>query len=79
MTSEQKSRYETMLQMAKAELEHLDQELKDEVIRAKKRIEELQQTKKVVKQIYAAACGLLGIQSSLEMQEYQLEEVKKRA
>ncbi len=79
MTSEQKSRYETMLQMAKAELEHLDQELKDEVIRAKKRIEELQQTKKVVKQIYDDACGLLGIQSSLEMQEYQLEEVKKRA
>ena len=68
-----------MRQMAKAELDHLDKELSEEVLRAKQRIEELQKTKKVVKQIYDDACNLLGIKSPVEMQEYKLEEVEKRA
>jgi hypothetical protein len=78
MTSEQKTRYETMRQMAKDELDHLDEELSEEVLRAKQRIEELQRTKQVVKQIYDDTCNLLGIKSVVEMQEYGLEEVGKR-
>lgn len=79
MTSEQKARYEAMRQMAKDELDHLDQELGEEVHRAKQRIEELQSTKKVIKQIYDDTCSLLGIKSVVEMQDYALENVEKPA
>jgi hypothetical protein len=79
MTTDQKARYESMKQMAKDELDHLDKELSDEVVRAKQRIEDLQKTKKVVKQIYDNACSLLGVKSVVEMKDYGLGEVEKHA
>jgi hypothetical protein len=79
MNSDQKSRYETMRQMAKDELDHLDKELSEEVIRAKQRIEELQKAKRVVKQIYDNACTLLGVKSVIEMKEYGLGDVERHA
>jgi len=79
MTSEQKNRYETMRQTAKDELDHLDKELSDEVARAKQRIDELQRSKRAVKQIYENACNLLGIKSVIEMKDYGLEEIEKHA
>jgi hypothetical protein len=79
MTSEQKSRYENMKQMAKDEMDHLDKELSEEVIRAKQRIEELQKSKRAVKQIYDNACMLLGVKSVIEMKDYSLGDMEKRA
>jgi RNA-splicing ligase RtcB len=73
MTNDQRSRYEAMKQMAKEELDHLDRELSEEVLRAKQRIEELQKAKKVVKQIYDNACTLLGVKSVIEMKDYGLD------
>ncbi len=73
MNSEQKIRYETMKQMAKDELDYLDKELSEEVIRAKQRIEELQKAKKAVKQIYDNACSLLGVNSVIEMKDYGID------
>ena len=51
MTSDQKTRYEAMKQMARDELDHLDKELSEEVARARQKIEELQNAKKVMKQM----------------------------
>ncbi len=79
MTSEQKIRYETMRQVAKDELEQLDKDLSEEIIRAKQRIEELQKTKKVVKQIYDNACALLGVKGVIEMKDYGLEDMERHA
>jgi len=79
MMSEHKSKYETLKQMAKDQLDSLDKELNEEIIRAKKRIEELQKEKKVVKQIYDDACILLGVKSVVEMKDYELEEIENRA
>jgi len=79
MTTEQKSRYEAMRQMAKEELDHLDAELSEEVARAKQRIEELQKAKKTVKQIYDNACTLLGIKSVIEMKDYGVGDMEKHA
>ncbi len=76
MNNDQKSRYESMKQMAKDELDHLDKELSEEVTRAKQRIEELQKAKKVVKQIYDNACALLGVKSVIEMKDYGLDMEK---
>jgi FtsZ-binding cell division protein ZapB len=67
MTGDQKTRYETMKQMSIEELDHLDQELREEVARARLKIEELQKTKKVVKQIHDNACSLLGVKSVVEL------------
>ena len=79
MTSDQRVRYEAMKQAAKDELDHLDRELSEEVARAKQRIEELQRTKKVVKQIYDNACALLGVKSVIEMKDYALGDMEKQA
>jgi hypothetical protein len=76
MTNDQKSRYEAMRQMAKEELDHLDKELSEEVIRAKQRIDELQKAKRVVKQIYDNTCTLLGVRSVIEMKDYGLDVEK---
>ena len=76
-TEEQKRKYENMKQMAKEEIEHFDRELADEVRRAKQRIEELQQAKKSAKQIYDAACSLLGVKSVIEMKDYRIGELDK--
>jgi len=72
MTNDQRTRYEAMRQVARDELDQLDKQLSEEVIRAKQRIEELQKSKKIVKQIYDNACTLLGIQSVIEIKEYDL-------
>ncbi len=79
MTSEQKTRYETMRQAAKDELDHLDKELSEEVLRARQRIEELQKNKRIVKQIYDDICNLLGVKAVVEMQDYAVEDMEKRA
>jgi RNA-splicing ligase RtcB len=76
MTNEQKNRYEAMKRMAKEELDHLDKELNEEVIRAKQKIEELQKAKKAVKQIYDNTCALLGVKSVIEMKDYGLDVEK---
>jgi FtsZ-binding cell division protein ZapB len=79
MTNDQKTRYEAMRQMAKEELDHLDKELSEEVIRARQRIDELQRAKKVVKQIYDSTCTLLGVKSVVEMKDYGLGDMEKHA
>ena len=79
MTNDQKTRYEAMRQMAKEELDHLDKELSEEVIRARQKIDELQKAKKVVKQIYDSTCTLLGVKSVVEMKDYGLGDMEKRA
>jgi hypothetical protein len=78
MTNDQKTRYEAMKQMAKDELDHLDKELSEEVVRAKKRIEELQKAKATVKQIYDNICTLLGVKSVIEMKDYGLGDAEKQ-
>jgi hypothetical protein len=77
-SDEQKSKYEATRQMAKEELERFDKLLAEEVHRAKQKIEELQQAKRSVKQIYDSACTLLGVKSVVEMKDYGMD-LEKRA
>jgi hypothetical protein len=76
MMNDQKDRYEAMRQLAKEELDHLDKELSEEVVRAKQRIEELQKAKRAVKQIYDNTCALLGVKSVVEMKDYGFDVEK---
>jgi hypothetical protein len=79
LTDEQKRKYEATRQMAKDELERIDKDLEEEVIRARQRLEELQQAKKAIKQIHDGACSLLGVKSLIEMKDYGLEELQRKA
>ena len=79
LTDDLKRKYEATRQMAREELDRLDKELADEVLRAKQRIEELQQNKKAVKQIHDGACTLLGIKSVIEMKDYGVSDLEKQA
>lgn len=67
MTNDRRTRYETIKQLSKDELNSLDQEQREEVIRAKQKIEEIQKTKMVVKGIYDNACFLLGVKGVLDL------------
>ena len=78
MTNDQKTRYESLKQMAQEELNHLDEELSKEVARAKQIIEGLQNSKRIVKQIYDNACTLLGVESTVEVLDYELNEIEKQ-
>jgi hypothetical protein len=77
LNDEQKRKYEATRQMATEELERFDRMLAEEVHRAKQKIEELQQAKKAVKQIYDSACALLGVRSVVEMKDYGVDLEKK--
>jgi hypothetical protein len=79
LSDDQKRKYEATRQMANEELDRLDKNLAEEVVRARQRIEELQQSKKAVKQIYDGACAMLGIKSVVEMKDYGLGDLEKQA
>jgi hypothetical protein len=79
LTEQQKQKFELTRQMAKEELDHLDQEINAELARAKERLVELQHAKKAVKQIYDGACARMGVKSVIEMRDFNLSDLVKQA
>ena len=77
LTEQQRQRYESTAQMAKEELELLDREIMAELTRSKERLQDLQQAKRAVKQIYDGACIRMGIKSVIEMKEVSLADLDK--
>ena len=76
LTTEQKTTYERMRQTATSELEALDQEIAAELSRTKKRLLELQDAKKAVKQIFDGASARLGLTTSAPLKEMNLSDLK---
>lgn len=60
LSQEQKSKYEQIRLMAAADLELIDRAIESELANVKKRLLELQEDKKAVKQILDGACARLG-------------------
>jgi len=79
LTEEQKRRYEETLGLVRGELEQLDTELVAEVARAKQRLFDLQEAKKVVRQIYDGICARLGIPNDLKIQSIDLPDIDEHA
>jgi hypothetical protein len=79
LTEEQRRRYESTRQMASNELERFDKELADEILRARQRIEELQQAKQAMKQIHDSACTLLGIKSAVTLKDHGIADLERPA
>jgi len=79
LTEEQRSKYDMARQLAREDLEQLDREIVSELTRVRQRLQELQQAKRAVKQIYDGACARMGIESVIEVKEISFAELEKQA
>ena len=77
LTAEQKTKYQNIRQMAQDEMEAFDREIALELGRIKKRLLELQEEKKAVKQIFDGASVRLGLELSPPLREINLSDLKK--
>ncbi len=69
ITEQQKKFYETTLQVTKAEISDLKDQIEEELSKVKDRIAELQTAINASKQMYAAACARLGLTNDLEEED----------
>ncbi len=77
LSTDQKSRYEQIRQTALAELETLDRDIESALGAVKKRLLELQEAKKAVKQILDGASARLGTPSTPPFKEISLSELNR--
>jgi septation ring formation regulator EzrA len=66
---EDKSFYETTLNEAKHKIEIIDSKIEEELARVKETINNLQEQKKAVRQIYDGAAVILDVQNEFENEE----------
>ena len=69
LSDEQKQFYENTLEVVKAEVNDLKQQVEDELAKVRDRIMELQNEKKAALQMYAATCNRLGVSNDLKGEE----------
>ena len=79
LTADAKAHYENVRRIAQQEMEEFDREIAIELGRIKKRLLELQEDKKAVKQIYDGASTRLGLEVSPPLREINLSDLKKVA
>ena len=77
LTAEQKVKYEQIREMAVSELQVLDQAIAAELARVKKRLLELQEDRKAVKQILDGASTRLGVPRSPDVGEISLADLSR--
>ncbi|MCK4835346.1 MAG: hypothetical protein KAT17_01845 [Candidatus Aminicenantes bacterium] len=69
LKSEDKSFYESTLKEAKKKIEIIDASIEEELARVKEKINQLQEQKKAVRQIYDGACVILEAKNEFEEEE----------
>ena len=79
LSSDQKAKYETIRQTALSELDHIDREIETELAAVKKRLLELQEDKKSVKQILDGASTRLGMSSAIVVKDLNLTDLNRHA
>ena len=77
LTEDQKAHYEKVRKFAQEEMEAFDREIATELGRIKKRLLELQESKKAVKQMFDGASARLGLDLSPPLREINLSDLKK--
>jgi hypothetical protein len=78
LSSEEQARYEQIRQMAQDDLAGIDREIEMELGQVKKRLLELQDAKRAVKQILDGACKRLGTTSPPAFKELNLSELNRQ-
>ena len=69
LSQDQRNFYENTLNVTRAEIEELDNQIEAELAKVKDRLAELQAAKKAARQMYDAACMRLGVPNELEAEE----------
>ena len=69
LTDQQRKFYETTLEITRAEISELKDQVEEELSKVKDRIAELQTAINASKQMYAAACARLGVPNDLDDEE----------
>ena len=69
LTDQQRKFYETTLEITRAEIAELKDQIEEELSKVKDRIAELQTAINASKQMYAAACARLGVPNDLDDEE----------
>ena len=77
LTAEQKAHYESVRRIAQEEMDACDRETALELGRIKKRLLELQEDKKAVKQVFDGASARLGLDLSPPLREINLTDLRK--
>jgi DNA repair exonuclease SbcCD ATPase subunit len=65
LTKEESEIFERRLQMARQQLDEIDQEVERELKEVRERIAALQEKRKAALKVYDAACTMLGIENDL--------------
>jgi len=79
LNESQKQKLDETRKMAQEELAQIDKEIASELSRVKEKLIELQQAKKAMKQIYDGACARMGVKSTLEVTDINLNDIVKSA
>ena len=79
LNESQKQKLEATRKMAEEELAQIDKEIASVLSKVKEKLIELQQAKKAMKQIYDGACTRMGIKSTLEVTDINLNDIVKSA
>ena len=77
LSPEQKEQYESIRRTALADLETIDDEIASELARVKKRLLELQEDKKAVKQVLDGATARLGMTPVPPLKELNLGDLSR--
>ena len=77
LTADKKAHYENVRRIAQEEMDACDREIATELGRIKKRLLELQEEKKAVKQIFDGASTRLGLEVSPPLRDINLSDLKK--
>ena len=77
LTDDQKAHYEQVRKFAHQEMEDFDREIAAELGRVRKRLLELQESKKAVKLVFDGASTRLGLDLSPPLREINLSDLRK--
>ena len=69
LSKQQEELYRKTMEEAKAQLESIDEEMENELQRARERLAKLQESKQSFRQLYEGAARLLGIEVESEEEE----------
>jgi hypothetical protein len=77
LSPEQKATYESIRQTALGDLESIDEDIAAELARVKKRLLELQEEKKAVKQVLDGASARLGLPAAPPLKDLNLSDLSR--
>ena len=68
LTKDQTEFYQRALEMARKQVDELNEQMEAELAKVKERLAELENARDAAKQIYDGACRILGVENDLEQE-----------